>query len=74
LQRALILLRSNFAFFGLCFAAECTAKEAFQYAGPNIIFASGSPFRDVDLGANFPIYKSLLIMSWNVDHRHMAYI
>lgn len=30
--------------------AECTAKEAFQYAGPNIIFASGSPFRDVDLG------------------------
>jgi len=33
-----------------CFAAECTAKEAFQYAGPNIIFASGSPFRDVDLG------------------------
>jgi malate dehydrogenase (decarboxylating) len=32
--------------------AECTAKEAFQYAGPNIIFASGSPFRDVDLGIN----------------------
>lgn len=32
------------------FAAECTAKEAFQHAGPNIVFASGSPFRDVDLG------------------------
>lgn len=31
-------------------AAECTAIEAFQYCGPNIIFASGSPFRDVDLG------------------------
>lgn len=31
-------------------AAECTAKEAFQHAGPNIIFASGCPFRDVDLG------------------------
>lgn len=31
-------------------AAECTAKEAFQYAGQDIIFASGSPFRDVDLG------------------------
>jgi malate dehydrogenase (decarboxylating) len=30
--------------------AECTAIEAFQYCGPNIIFASGSPFRDVDLG------------------------
>lgn len=30
--------------------AECTAKEAFQHAGPNIVFASGSPFRDVDLG------------------------
>jgi len=30
--------------------AECTAKEAFQYAGQDIIFASGSPFRDVDLG------------------------
>lgn len=37
-------------------AAECTAKEAFQYAGEDIIFASGSPFRDVDLGAcPFPL-------------------
>jgi malate dehydrogenase (decarboxylating) len=30
--------------------AECTAAEAFKYAGENIVFASGSPFQDVDLG------------------------
>lgn len=30
--------------------AECTAEEAFQHAGPHIVFASGSPFTDVDLG------------------------
>ncbi|KMZ74215.1 Malic enzyme [Zostera marina] len=30
--------------------AECTASEAFKYAGENIIFASGSPFDNVDLG------------------------
>jgi hypothetical protein len=30
--------------------AECTAADAFKYAGPNIIFGSGSPFEDVDLG------------------------
>ncbi|CAN6465224.1 unnamed protein product [Victoria cruziana] len=30
--------------------AECTAAEAFKYAGENIVFASGSPFENVDLG------------------------
>ncbi|XP_078427454.1 NAD-dependent malic enzyme 2 [Wolffia australiana] len=30
--------------------AECTAADAFKYAGENIIFASGSPFADVELG------------------------
>ncbi|KAL5988494.1 hypothetical protein ACLOJK_036259 [Asimina triloba] len=30
--------------------AECTAADAFKYAGDNIVFASGSPFQNVDLG------------------------
>ncbi|KAK7273385.1 hypothetical protein RIF29_14434 [Crotalaria pallida] len=30
--------------------AECTPEEAFSILGENIIFASGSPFSDVDLG------------------------
>ncbi|CAH9097026.1 unnamed protein product [Cuscuta europaea] len=30
--------------------AECTAADAFKYAGPNIVFGSGSPFDNVDLG------------------------
>ncbi|KAH1069350.1 hypothetical protein AAZX31_03G090000 [Glycine max] len=30
--------------------AECTAEEAFSILGDNIIFASGSPFSNVDLG------------------------
>ncbi|ERM95157.1 hypothetical protein AMTRI_Chr07g31070 [Amborella trichopoda] len=30
--------------------AECTAIDAFKYAGENIIFASGSPFENVELG------------------------
>ncbi|XP_052191895.1 NAD-dependent malic enzyme 62 kDa isoform, mitochondrial [Diospyros lotus] len=30
--------------------AECTPEEAFSTLGENIIFASGSPFQDVDLG------------------------
>ncbi|KAL7203973.1 hypothetical protein ACSBR2_017103 [Camellia fascicularis] len=30
--------------------AECTPEEAFSILGENIIFASGSPFKDVDLG------------------------
>ncbi|KAI3739044.1 hypothetical protein L2E82_29410 [Cichorium intybus] len=31
-------------------SAECTPEEAFSILGDNIIFASGSPFSDVDLG------------------------
>lgn len=30
--------------------AECTPEEAFSVVGENIIFASGSPFKNVDLG------------------------
>ncbi|CAA0842609.1 NAD-dependent malic enzyme 2- mitochondrial [Striga hermonthica] len=30
--------------------AECTAAEAFKHAGENVVFASGSPFDNVDLG------------------------
>ncbi|XP_058008365.1 NAD-dependent malic enzyme 59 kDa isoform, mitochondrial isoform X2 [Hevea brasiliensis] len=30
--------------------AECTAADAFKYTGENIVFASGSPFENVDLG------------------------
>lgn len=30
--------------------AECTAADAFKYAGENIVFGSGSPFQNVDLG------------------------
>ncbi|CAN6486452.1 unnamed protein product [Victoria cruziana] len=30
--------------------AECTPEQAFSVLGPNIIFASGSPFSDVNLG------------------------
>ncbi|XP_048141604.1 NAD-dependent malic enzyme 59 kDa isoform, mitochondrial isoform X1 [Rhodamnia argentea] len=30
--------------------AECTAADAFKHAGENIVFASGSPFTNVDLG------------------------
>lgn len=30
--------------------AECTAADAFKYAGENIVFGSGSPFEHVDLG------------------------
>ncbi|KAF9602598.1 hypothetical protein IFM89_030204 [Coptis chinensis] len=30
--------------------AECTAANAFEYAGENTVFASGSPFENVNLG------------------------
>ncbi|KAI4339132.1 hypothetical protein MLD38_024103 [Melastoma candidum] len=30
--------------------AECTAADAFKHAGENIVFASGNPFPNVDLG------------------------
>ncbi|EOX96047.1 NAD-dependent malic enzyme 2 isoform 4 [Theobroma cacao] len=32
--------------------AECTAADAFKHAGENIVFASGSPFENVNLGSN----------------------
>ncbi|CAL5331149.1 unnamed protein product [Camellia sinensis] len=30
--------------------AECTAVDAFNHAGENIVFASGSPFKNIDVG------------------------
>ncbi|CAL5331054.1 unnamed protein product [Camellia sinensis] len=30
--------------------SECTAIDAFNHAGENIVFASGSPFKNIDLG------------------------
>lgn len=39
-----------FCFEFLYVIAECTAADAFKYAGSNIVFASGSPFENVDLG------------------------
>ncbi|KAL5058472.1 hypothetical protein RYX36_030076 [Vicia faba] len=37
-------------FFVVIGTAECTAIDAFNHAGENIVFASGSPFENVDLG------------------------
>lgn len=34
----------------LFLVAECTPQEAFSIVGDNVVFASGSPFKDVDLG------------------------
>ncbi|GMP42002.1 hypothetical protein CsSME_00011894 [Camellia sinensis var. sinensis] len=39
-----------FAMSNLTVNAECTAVDAFNHAGENIVFASGSPFKNVDLG------------------------
>lgn len=37
-------------FFVVIGTAECTAIDAFNHAGENIVFASGSPSENVDLG------------------------
>ncbi|KAI3693850.1 hypothetical protein L1987_76804 [Smallanthus sonchifolius] len=39
--------------------AECTPEEAFSIVGKNIIFASGSPFKNVDLGGGEIGYSNL---------------
>lgn len=41
--------------------AECTPEEAFSIVGDHIVFASGSPFHDVDLG--MPDKYFLLVFS-----------
>jgi len=41
--------------------AECTAIDAFNHAGENIVFASGSPFENVDLGNYLLI---LFFLAW----------
>lgn len=44
----IMVLAFNSSFMIL--TAECTPEEAFSIVGDNIIYASGSPFKDVDLG------------------------
>lgn len=39
-----------YVLFAYSLTAECTAADAFRHAGENIVFASGSPFENVDLG------------------------
>jgi malate dehydrogenase (decarboxylating) len=49
---SLILFMIFFDIF-LCvlrWTAECTAIDAFNHAGEHIVFASGSPFENVDFG------------------------
>lgn len=41
---------SIFAMSNPTLNAECTAADAFKHAGEDIVFASGSPFENVDLG------------------------
>jgi hypothetical protein len=40
------------------FVAECTPGEAFSIISEKAIFASGSPFEDVDLGISISIQSS----------------
>jgi hypothetical protein len=47
-------------FFVIIVTAECTAIDAFNHAGENIVFASGSPFENVDLG-NYLLIRYLAL-------------
>lgn len=51
LMHYLLHLLSNYVL--VPFVAECTPGEAFSILGEKAIFASGSPFHDVDLGTSF---------------------
>lgn len=42
--------------------AECTPEEAFSIIGVSAIFASGSPFKDVDFG--MCLLRILSFLSW----------
>lgn len=53
-----ITLHFGCIFYG---TAECTAADAFKYGGDDIVFASGSPFENVQLG-NFPSSQLLLCL------------
>ncbi|KAK6940978.1 Malic enzyme, NAD-binding [Dillenia turbinata] len=48
--RPAIFAMSNPTKNGVPITSECTPREAFSIVGDHIIFASGSPFNDVDLG------------------------
>lgn len=52
----LLYTKSLSEFYG---TAECTASDAFKHAGENIVFASGSPFANVDLGMFFPHSRAI---------------
>ncbi|CAL5330940.1 unnamed protein product [Camellia sinensis] len=43
--------------------AECTAVDAFNHAGENIVFASGSPFKNVDLGLGWELLSGAHLIS-----------
>jgi hypothetical protein len=55
------------------FVAECTPGEAFSVLGEKGIFASGSPFDDVNLGIYFnhqeSIFMCFLIIILNFSHK-----
>lgn len=52
--------------------AECTAVDAFKHAGGNIVFASGSPFENVELGMlwwdSLMVFVSNLLQSKKKSH------
>lgn len=50
----------------LCGTAECTAADAFKHAGENIVFASGSPFENVDLGNPATLFRRIFVRGFSV--------
>jgi malate dehydrogenase (decarboxylating) len=55
-----------YVLFAYSMTAECTAADAFRHAGENIVFASGSPFENVDLGiSHFYFSLSCFEVFWH---------
>jgi hypothetical protein len=51
----IVCCMSYLIMYSFHFVAECTPGEAFSILGEKVIFASGSPFHDVDLGISLSI-------------------